>query len=165
MITIISTLLTFLLIIVCVFLVFVILLQRSSSDGGLGTAFGGGIAESTFGADTGNILTKATIYAAVLFFVLSLGLYLIHMTKAGVKQEDALPDLGVTAEVSAESEVGPETPITSDQLTSVPTLSLGETAAPAETTDQVQDLGEAAEAAVDQVEEAVDTTADPVKAP
>ena len=50
------TIFTFLLIIVCLFLVFVVLLQRANTNAGLGTAFGGGIAESTFGANTGNIL-------------------------------------------------------------------------------------------------------------
>ncbi|AWT59689.1 MAG: Protein-export membrane protein SecG [Candidatus Moanabacter tarae] len=70
------TIFTFLLIIVCLFLVFVVLLQRANTNAGLGTAFGGGIAESTFGANTGNILTKSTIIASCAFFIISFGLYL-----------------------------------------------------------------------------------------
>ena len=71
-------LLTFVLILVSVFLVLVVLAQKAKSDGGVGAAMGGGMAEATFGADTGNVLTKATINASIAFFVLSLGLYLGH---------------------------------------------------------------------------------------
>jgi preprotein translocase subunit SecG len=42
----------------------------------MGAAMGGGMAEATFGADTGNVLSKATINAAIVFFVLSFALYL-----------------------------------------------------------------------------------------
>jgi preprotein translocase subunit SecG len=67
---------TFLLIIVAVFLILVVLAQKAKSDGGAGAALGGGMAEAAFGADTGNVLSKSTIYAAIAFFVLTLGLYL-----------------------------------------------------------------------------------------
>ena len=40
----------------------------------LGLALGGGAAEAAFGADTSNVLSKSTIYAAVIFFVLAFGL-------------------------------------------------------------------------------------------
>lgn len=69
---------TVVLILVSLFLVLVVLMQKAKSDGGV-AAMGGGVAESTFGAETGNVLSKATIYAAVLFFVLSFGLYLAHI--------------------------------------------------------------------------------------
>ena len=76
------TIFTFLLIIVCLFLVFVVLLQRANTNAGLGTAFGGGIAESTFGANTGNILTRSTIFASCAFFIISFGLYLGYILKS-----------------------------------------------------------------------------------
>ena len=63
---------TFFLVIVCILMVLAILAQRTKSDGGVGAALGGGMAEAAFGAESGNILT----YLAVTFFVLSLGLYL-----------------------------------------------------------------------------------------
>ena len=87
------TVFTFLLIIVCLFLVFVVLLQRANTNAGLGTAFGGGIAESTFGAETGNILTKSTIVASVAFFVISFGLYLGYIAKLddSVEKGESLP--------------------------------------------------------------------------
>lgn len=68
--------LTFLLILVSVFMVLVILMQRAKSDGGVGAALGGGMAEAAFGGESGNVLSRATTFAAVAFFVLSLGLYL-----------------------------------------------------------------------------------------
>jgi preprotein translocase subunit SecG len=67
---------TFLLIVNSIILVLLVLMQKTKSDGGMGAAFGGGVAEATFGAETTNVLSKATIYAAIVFFVLSFTLYL-----------------------------------------------------------------------------------------
>lgn len=67
---------TFVLILTSVFLILLVLAQKAKSDGGMGAAMGGGMAEATFGADTGNVLSKATINAAIVFFILSFGLYL-----------------------------------------------------------------------------------------
>lgn len=67
--------LTFLLILVSLFLILVVLAQKST-DGGMGTALGGGAAEAAFGAETNSVLSKSTIYSAVLFFVLAFVVYL-----------------------------------------------------------------------------------------
>lgn len=85
--------LTFLLILVSLFLVLVVLMQRAKSDGGVGAALGGGMTESTFGAETGNVLSKATINAAIAFFVLSFVLYLTHIyqRKHMLEEGGALP--------------------------------------------------------------------------
>src|SRR5580658_10383622 len=87
------TIFTFVLILVSFFLILVILMQKAKSDGGMGAAMGGGMAEATFGADTGNVLSKATINAAIVFFVLSFGLYLgrIYEGKHAASQGGALP--------------------------------------------------------------------------
>jgi preprotein translocase subunit SecG len=69
---------TFILILVSIFLVLVVLMQKAKSDGAV-AALGSSGMESTFGAETGNVLSKATINAAILFFVLSFGLYLAHV--------------------------------------------------------------------------------------
>jgi preprotein translocase subunit SecG len=97
MVSILITFLLFVLILVSLFLVLVVLMQRASSSGGLGAAFGGGVAESAFGADTGNVLTKLTIYASASFFVLSLGLYLLIMSSHGssTPAEEGLPLISV----------------------------------------------------------------------
>ena len=65
-----------LLILVCVIGVLVILMQRPSANAGMGAALGGGAAETVFGGDSANILTKVTSFLILLLFVLSFGLYL-----------------------------------------------------------------------------------------
>ena len=57
----------------CAFMGLIILMQRSKQEG-LGAAFGGGFTESVFGAQTSNVLVKATVWAAIIFFVLSITL-------------------------------------------------------------------------------------------
>jgi preprotein translocase subunit SecG len=89
--------LTFVLILISVFLILVVLAQKAKSDGGVGAALGGGMTESAFGADTGNVLSKATINATIAFFVLSFGLYLGHIYQRthATKNADALPTIVV----------------------------------------------------------------------
>jgi preprotein translocase subunit SecG len=91
--------LTVLLVFVSVFLMLVVLVQKPRADSGLGTAMGGGMAEAAFGAETGNVLTRSTIYSAVAFFVLAFVLYLaqIHVSKSASKHEDRLPAAPVSA--------------------------------------------------------------------
>jgi preprotein translocase subunit SecG len=86
---------TFILICTSVVLIFLVLMQKAKSDGGMGAAMGGGMAEATFGADTGNVLSKATINAAIVFFVLSFALYLgrIYAGKHAASSGGALPTI------------------------------------------------------------------------
>src|SRR5574343_1716308 len=72
---------TFVLILTSIFLVLVVLMQKAKSDGAV-AALGSSGMESTFGAETGNVLTKATINGAIVFFVLSFGLYLVQIYQA-----------------------------------------------------------------------------------
>lgn len=53
--------------VVCLLMVLVILMQRSKQEG-LGAAFGGGITDSMFGAQTSQVLVKTTVWLAVFFF-------------------------------------------------------------------------------------------------
>jgi preprotein translocase subunit SecG len=80
--------LTFVLIITSLFLVLVVLMQRAKSDAGMGSAMGGSSMESTFGAETGNVLSGATIKASIVFFVVSFTLYLAHIYQS--KHHDAM---------------------------------------------------------------------------
>lgn len=68
-------LLTAALILVSLFLILVVLAQKSK-DGGMGAALGGGAVEATFGAESGNVLSRWTIYGSILFFVMAFTLYL-----------------------------------------------------------------------------------------
>jgi preprotein translocase subunit SecG len=91
--------LTFVLILVSLFIVLVVLAQKSK-DGGMGAALGGGAAEAAFGAETGNVLSKSTIYAAVLFFVLAFALYLgriFESKHASAAAGSALPTIAAPA--------------------------------------------------------------------
>jgi preprotein translocase subunit SecG len=95
--------LTFVLILTSLLLILLVLAQKAKSDGGMGAAMGGGMAEATFGADTGNVLSKATVNAAIVFFVLSLSLYLgrIYELKHAGSAGGALPT--ITVPVSAKA--------------------------------------------------------------
>jgi preprotein translocase subunit SecG len=100
---------TFVLILTSVILIFLVLAQKAKSDGGMGAAMGGGVAEATFGADTGNVLSKATINASIVFFVLSFGLYLgrIYEGKHATASGGALPSISVPVSASpSKSPVG-----------------------------------------------------------
>jgi preprotein translocase subunit SecG len=70
----IAGILTFILVINCLVLILLILIQLPKKDAGAGLAFGGGAADALFGAGSGNVLTKVTKWATVLFFVMALGL-------------------------------------------------------------------------------------------
>ncbi|KAF0094053.1 MAG: preprotein translocase subunit SecG [Puniceicoccaceae bacterium 5H] len=87
MLSILITFLTLVLILICIIMVTAILMQRASTDAGMGAAMGGGAAESAFGADAVNVLTKATKWSALAFFVVAFGLYLLHMSQHTPAQE------------------------------------------------------------------------------
>src|SRR5580698_7740186 len=88
---------TFVLILTSILLILLVLAQKAKSDGGMGAAMGGGMAEATFGADTGNVLSKATINASIVFFVLSFALYLgrIYEGKHAASAGGSLPSISV----------------------------------------------------------------------
>ncbi len=64
--------LTVFLVLNCALLILLILIQLPKKDAGAGMAFGGAAADALFGAGSGNVLTKVTKYATVVFFVLAL---------------------------------------------------------------------------------------------
>jgi preprotein translocase subunit SecG len=64
--------LTFFLVIDCILLILLVLVQLPKKDAGAGLAFGGAAADALFGAGSGNVLTKVTKYATIVFFVLAL---------------------------------------------------------------------------------------------
>jgi preprotein translocase subunit SecG len=64
-------LLTVVLVLNCVLLILLVLIQLPKKEAGAGVAFGGGATDALFGAGTGNVLTKVTKYATIVFFVLA----------------------------------------------------------------------------------------------
>ncbi|MBV9008391.1 MAG: preprotein translocase subunit SecG [Verrucomicrobia bacterium] len=55
----------------------IILMQRPKSEG-LGAAFGGGVTENIFGAQTSNVLTQITSWFAGVFFVITFVLSVLY---------------------------------------------------------------------------------------
>ncbi|MEY2501203.1 MAG: preprotein translocase subunit SecG [Verrucomicrobiota bacterium] len=66
---------------VALLMMLVILMQRPKSEG-LGAAFGGGVTENIFGAQTTNVLTKVTGWLAAIFFFLTFFLSILYARKA-----------------------------------------------------------------------------------
>lgn len=108
---------------VCIITVLVILMQRPSANAGMGAALGGGAAETAFGGEAGNVLTKMTNIFIIIFLVLSLGLFLgykrtkpVNDTPAG-KGDSLIKDLSkseapATPAIAPAPAVKPEAPAT-----------------------------------------------------
>jgi preprotein translocase subunit SecG len=65
---------------VALLMILVILMQRPKSEG-LGAAFGGGVTENIFGAQTTNVLTTITTWLAAIFFLITLVLSILYAHK------------------------------------------------------------------------------------
>src|SRR6266550_2406518 len=74
-------------VLVSLVMVLVILMQRPKSEG-LGAAFGGGVTENIFGAQTTNVLVKFTTWLAGIFFALTFGLSVLYAHR-GIGGESA----------------------------------------------------------------------------
>jgi preprotein translocase subunit SecG len=88
-----ATLINFLLgiyVLTALLMILVILMQRPKSEG-LGAAFGGGVTENIFGAQTTNVLTKITSWLAGIFFALTFVMSILYSHKgttgSAVRQE------------------------------------------------------------------------------
>lgn len=81
-------LLTFILVMDCLLLIFLVLMQLPKKEAGMGQAFGGGATDALFGPGSGNVLTKTTKYAAGMFLVLSLILSVLGSNRAASKTQN-----------------------------------------------------------------------------
>jgi protein translocase SecG subunit len=96
----ITGLLTFILVIDCLFLIFLVLMQLPKKEAGIGTAFGGGATDALFGPGSGNVLTKATKYSAGIFLVLALILSVLGAQRATSKNQNIRQKLDQNAGVA-----------------------------------------------------------------
>jgi len=81
---------------VAVLMVLVILMQRPKSEG-LGAAFGAGVTENIFGAQTTNVLVKFTTWLAAIFLVLTFALsvlYAHHSTASSAFRHELMKTQG-----------------------------------------------------------------------
>ncbi len=76
-------------VLVSVLIVFVTLMQRPKSEG-LGAAFGGGVTENFFGAQTTNVLANFTRWMAGIFFGLTLVLSVLYAKQSSRTQKSAI---------------------------------------------------------------------------
>jgi preprotein translocase subunit SecG len=91
-----TAILNTLIIIVCVFMVCLILIQRGKG-GGLAGAFGGVGGSSAFGTKSGDVFTRVTMVVATVWIILSMLLVVLYNQKA----ESAFDD-GSNTSVSKE---------------------------------------------------------------
>lgn len=64
-------------VLVCLLMIGIVLMQRPKSEG-LGAAFGGGMTENMFGAQTTHVLQKFTVWLGITFFALTLLLAILY---------------------------------------------------------------------------------------
>lgn len=89
-------------VVVALLMLLVILMQRPKSEG-LGAAFGGGVTENIFGAQTTNVLTKITGWLAAFFFILTFVLSILYANKGnssstlGQRVKQGLPPVTAVA--------------------------------------------------------------------
>ena len=63
----------------CAWIILLILMQKPSANAGMGAALGGGAAESAFGGEASNVLTRWTVFGVIGFFFLTLFLTLAQV--------------------------------------------------------------------------------------
>jgi preprotein translocase subunit SecG len=83
-----SIILLIIFVIACLLLVFIVSIQ-SDSGSGLGGIFGGG-SDSTFGSQTGKVITKATAILGTTFLVLALVLAMVNKTPSSSSLLDSV---------------------------------------------------------------------------
>jgi len=107
----------FILLIISLLGVLVVLMQKTSTQAGMGAALsGGGAADQAFGAESATVLTKATQTLTIVFFVLAFALYLGVQARheAQLKAEEGeglLPSAVPEQSVNLETVEGAETEV------------------------------------------------------
>src|SRR6185503_18809962 len=69
-------------VLVSLLIILIVLMQRPKNEG-LGAAFGGGMTENLFGAQTTNVLQTITRWLGGIFFVLTLALSILYVRQGG----------------------------------------------------------------------------------
>lgn len=99
-------------VLICLLMVVAVLMQRPKNEG-LGAAFGGGMTENIFGAQTTHVLQKFTVWLGIVFFALTLLLAVLYAkrgTGETVIQKELLSQ-PVPAAAAAPAPVSAPTPV------------------------------------------------------
>ncbi len=115
--------------VVCILVVLIILMQRPSANAGMGAALGGGAAESVFGGESANVLSRMTSTLTVILFILSFGLYLGFVAREK-KAPSALDAASTAAPATAPAAPAPA-PVTATPAPAAATPAPASPAAPA----------------------------------
>lgn len=130
--------LTFVLVVDCLFLMFMILLQLPKKEAGAGIAFGGAATDALFGAGSGNALTKMTKYSASLFIGLALLLSFMNTNRTKDVNRGLEQELLKKANAPGAQVAPPALP--TNQLSLAPTNQVTPAAAPIEATNQLKTI-------------------------
>ena len=151
--TIIIAIFSFVLVLLCLFTLLVVMVQKPKGDGGMGAALGGGSMEAALGAETSSLLTRITIYAVIGFFVLTFSLYLGNLSSQKSETEEGSESIlsEIVDEAAAEASNAPEA---ESALQQVLDLSGGQEAPAA--AEQAEAAGQELEAAAENVEAEVE---------
>jgi preprotein translocase subunit SecG len=113
-------------VIVALLMILVILMQRPKSEG-LGAAFGGGVTENIFGAQTTNVLTKFTGWLAGIFFMLTFVLSILYarksMSQSSLRGElmKTMPPPAAAASAAPSAQPGPSSAVGPPRTVTNPT--------------------------------------------
>jgi preprotein translocase subunit SecG len=116
----------------CIFMGLVIMMQRSKQEG-LGAAFGGGFTESVWGAQTSQVLVKATVGATILFFILSISLARLDSHRAVLMDEGSAVQQQLLKPVIPAKPAGSTTPLAKPMMTPTNSVELPVAPIPAST--------------------------------
>ena len=117
-------------VLVAALMVLVILMQRPKSEG-LGAAFGSGVTENIFGAQTTNVLVKFTTWLASIFFALTFALSVLYAhqsTASSAFRRELMKTQG--APQTSPAAAGAKPSPASSPATTPPQSSPGDSAAP-----------------------------------
>jgi preprotein translocase subunit SecG len=136
---------------VCLLMVGVVLMQRPKNEG-LGAAFGGGMTENIFGAQTTHVLQKFTVWLGIVFFAITLTLAMLYARNSagetGIQRELLSQPVPVAEEVVVTTDPIPVPEVVApiEEEEEAPAAATDE--APAETEDPaVEDTADESEAA------------------
>jgi preprotein translocase subunit SecG len=153
--TLLISLLTLVLLLISAFVILIVLMQRTSQSGGMGAALGGGAAESAFGSETNNVLTKGTVYGIIAFFMVALGLYLLYQAQAA----DVVQDVDINKLITAQE----EKPVAETITEVVESVDLEGTSEAA--VESVEEVAAEAEAEVEEAVESIDAAVEALPQP
>lgn len=102
--------LTFIMVLIAVFLILLVLVQLPKKEAGVGMAFGAGMSEMLLGAGSGNVLTRITKYVVIAFLGGALILSVLVSSQSRKRGLGVAQALDAQANQSRPAPTAPATP-------------------------------------------------------